>query len=248
MLDREIPWIQRMLHRFSHRVTRRTKFPKGDLAATCRNLARRGFYPEYIVDIGANRGRWSGAVQKVFPDARFTLVEPQVELAPQLEKFCKTSPGSQFVTAGAGAADGKLPFALVGSTDSTFAMSAEKAERLGIERRVVPVHTLDTICEKFVGGVPDLVKLDAEGFEFEIMKGAPKMVGQVELFLLELPFFKTYPGGLNFAESIAAMSEYGYEVYDFTWFHRRPHDGAIGQCEAAFARRDGFLRKHKGWE
>lgn len=248
MLDRQMPWTQKLLHRFSHRLTQRTKFPKGDLVATCRNLGSRGFYPERVVDIGANRARWSDAVKRVFPAAEFTLVEPQVEMEADLKRFCEKHPGSRYIIAGAGAENGELPLALVGGTSTTFAMDAEKAQRLGIERRNVPVRTLDSLCEELVGGVPDMVKIDAEGFEFEIMKGATKMLGEIELFLLELPFFKTYPGGLNFSESIAAMADYGYEVYDFTWFHRRPHDNATGQCEAVFARREGFLRRHMGWE
>jgi hypothetical protein len=95
--------------------------------------------------------------------------------------------------------------------------------------------------------IPQLVKIDAEGFEFEILKGARTLIGKVELFLLELPFFQPRGNALIFSDAVAQMSRYGYEVYDFTMFMKRPYDQAMGQCEIAFARKDGWLRRYKGW-
>lgn len=47
---------------------------------------------------------------------------------------------------------------------------------------------------------------------------------------------------------IAIMSEHGYAPYDFTTFQRRPYDHAVGLCEIAFARENGMLRAHLGWQ
>ena len=43
-------------------------------------LERLGFKPRHIVDIGANRGNWTRTALRFFPDARYTLFEPQGEL------------------------------------------------------------------------------------------------------------------------------------------------------------------------
>ena len=48
-------------------------------------LQRLGFAPKHIVDVGANRGYWTRHAFKYFPDAAYTLVEPQDHLKYYIE-------------------------------------------------------------------------------------------------------------------------------------------------------------------
>jgi FkbM family methyltransferase len=242
-----IPWSQRLLHRFAYRLTHTTKLPKGDVTALMRNLGMRGFYPAHVVDIGANRGRWTQATRKVFPAACFTLVEPQAAMAPALDALCARARNVQWINAGAAAVDGEMLFTLSGATSSTFAMTPEGAREAGHKQVPVRVMTLNTLCRELVKGIPDIVKMDAEGFEFEIMKGATEVIGKVELFILELPLFGQRRGALSLAEGVTKMAEYGYVPYDFGKFQRRPYDRAVGQCDVVFARRNGTLRAYEKW-
>jgi FkbM family methyltransferase len=240
---------QRLLQRFSYRLIPSAKLPKGAVAPFLRQIGMRGFYPRNVVDVGANKGLWSEKALTVFPHARYVLLEPQIEMKEHLDRFCARHPGRvQWINAGAGPASGELPFTLTGATSSTFTFSVEQARELGHQQRSVPVVTLDDVCAKYVGAIPELVKIDAEGFEFEILKGATTLLGEVEIFLLELPFIHPRPGALLFRDAVARMADYGYDVYDFTTFQPRPYDGAIGQAEVVFARSDGFLRRYKGWK
>lgn len=243
-----LPLLQRILLRTSYRVTHKTKLPKGDLVAFLRNIAARGFDPRRIVDIGANRGLWSAKARRVFPAARFLLVGPQAEMGTHLDRFCARSPGAQWLCAGVAAEPGELPFTVTpNSVASSFTCTTAEAREHGWERRLVPVVTLDHLCREVLGAIPEMVKIDAEGYEFEILKGATEVIGNVELFLLELPFFGPRHGALIFSDAVARMAAYGYEAYDFTTFQRRPYDNAIGLCEMAFARRNGQLRCFLGW-
>jgi FkbM family methyltransferase len=246
-MQRTLSTRQKLFHRFSYRLLQSYKLPKGAVAPFLRNLGMRGFYPENVVDIGANRGRWTAKALTVFSAANYVLVEPQIEMKEDLDRLCARHQRARWLNAGVAAVDGELPFTLTGRTSSTFTLTAERARELGFEQRSVPVMTLDRLCSEVVGAVPELVKIDAEGFEFEILKGAQSVLGKVEVFLLELPFIQARAGALLFREAVAQMGQYGYEVYDFTAFQKRRHDGAIGQGEVVFARRDGILRGHKDW-
>jgi FkbM family methyltransferase len=248
-VPRRLSFVQRLLHKTSHRLIRSDKLPKGAVAPFLRNLGMLGFYPERIVDVGANRGRWTEKALTVFPESSYTLVEPQLEMKSELDALCAKHRNVRWVQAGLAAVDGELPFTLTGRTSSTFIMSAAEAQAGGFAQRMVPVMTLERLCREVAGGPPDLLKIDAEGFEFEILKAAGPLLGEIELVLLELPFFhfSARPGALLFRDALVEMARHGYEVYDFTAFQKRRYDGALGQSEVAFARRDGVLRRHKDW-
>jgi hypothetical protein len=55
-------------------------------------LRRMGFAPRHVVDVGANRGYWTRAAFKYFPNAVYTLVEPQDHLKSYTQD---RSPGLQ---------------------------------------------------------------------------------------------------------------------------------------------------------
>jgi len=242
------PWIRALYKRFRHRITHTAKFPKGDLIASLLNLEDRGFRPRHLIDVGANHGKWSLKAHRVFPDCVFTLVEPQIEMKPFLEDFCQRAPRSRWIRAGAGAQPGHLPLTVIPDTvSSTFTLSEEQAEAEGFHRRLVPIVTLDSLIGDGYP-VPELVKIDAEGFEAEVMKGASALIGRTELFLLEAPLIDPPPHWRSFAELVSLMVGYGYEPYDFTSFQKRPYDGAVGLCEIAFARKRGILRQFGGWD
>lgn len=239
--------INRGLGHFGYRAVRADNMPLGSLTAFCRGIAARGFTPRTVLDVGANRGDWSREVRAVFPQAKFILIEPQAELGPALDAFCASAPGSRWIAAGAGAQPGELKFTVCPDTvSSSFAIPAEQAAREGLRQRSVPVVTLDDVCRE-AGVVPEMVKLDVEGFEAEVLKGAGTLIGRTELFLVEATFGNPRPGAPNFLEIVSLMARYGYQAYDFTNFQHRPHDGALGLCEMAFALEQGQLRRDLRW-
>lgn len=241
--------LQQTLDRATRvKLVRCRKFPNADLAACLHNMAGRGFRPTHIFDIGANMAKWSSVAVRVFPDCTYTLVEPQEEVRPHLERFCRTHPKARWVQAGAADTVGEMTFTVNPDTvSSTFVISADEAARRGFEQRTVPVVTLDHLVEENGGHVPELVKIDAEGFEQPVLRGATTLIGTTEAFLLETQFFSDPPHESGIVELVRVMSDYGYTPYDFAWFGRRPYDGAISLVDVMFVRRDSPLRSHKAW-
>lgn len=244
-----------MLGRFGYRVSRLTEAPRIDhydfsssVSAFCSGIRARGFRPQNILDIGANRGDWSRIARHWFPDASFTLVEPQVEMKETLDAFCAETASARWIHAGAGAEEGELRLTVLpDQVSSSFAISERNAKEWGLPQRVVRMTTLDRLCVEEIGAIPELVKVDAEGFEYEILKGAQSLFGKTEVFLLELMMLRIHETARPFHEMIAIMADLGYYAYDFTTFIRRPRDGALGVCEIAFVRKDGLLRASLEW-
>jgi FkbM family methyltransferase len=239
--------VSRALSRFGLRLVPSRSLPLGDVQAFCEGLRDRGLVPRHVFDVGANRGDWSRAAREVFPDADYTLIEPQIEMRPSLERFCAETKHARWINAGAGAEQGEMKITVFPDTvSSSFAITDAQAREWGLEQRAVPIVTLDAVAAE-LGAVPEMVKLDVEGFEQEVLKGSASLLGKTEIFLLEMALLRPYAGSMPFSESVAHMAEIGYRPYDFTSFQHRPYDGALAICELAFAREDGLLRSHLDW-
>jgi len=205
------------------------------------HLSQRGFSPTHIVDVGANRGKWSTKARRVFPDCDFTLIEPQIEMKPRLERFCRGG-RARWIQAGAADAMAEMTLTIDPNTVGTsFDVSDATAQSLGREQRTVPVITLDHVVADVIRAIPELVKIDAEGFEAKIIQGAGSLLGKTEVFLLEARFDTQRDNPRSLASLLDLMAQHDYVPYDFTWFLRH-RQGGLTLCEIAFTRRCGQLR------
>jgi len=213
-----------------------------------RRMAAKGFSPRHILDIGAHKAAWSADARTVWPNCRFTLVEPQSALSSHLADFIDSGPPgrAKWIQAGCGAVDGELTFTeLPAAPDSSnFVMGVEEAKLAGGRRATVPILTVNTLCRG--EDAPEIVKIDAEGLDLDVIAGASEVVGKTEAFFVEAPMFD-YFKTQSFHKIIGVMHELGYEPYDFTDLNRRVSDAALALVEIAFAQRSGILRDHHGW-
>jgi hypothetical protein len=110
------------------------------------------------------------------------------------------------------------------------------------------VVTVDSLFEgPDAPPLPELVKVDAEGYEPEVLAGAERILAHAEVVVLEAALFTFRPGQPTLVDLVHLMDEHGFRPYDLPWFLRRPLDGALGLADVAFARRDGRLRRDKRW-
>ena len=224
----------------------RSNGPVGAVEPFLRDLAGRGFNPKHILDVGANVGNWSKSASLVFPAAKISMVEPQHSLTDSLNELCQELPQARLFPVAAGAeASRRDLFLRAEDPSSTFCDVGEYGEPLGVQStEIIPLDSLLDLPD-FPG--PDLVKIDVEGFEMEVFKGAQKIISTAEMLVVEVSFFKWYPMTPRFVDVITYLDERGLDVYDFCWFLRRPLDGALGISDVCFVRRDSPLRANHRW-
>jgi FkbM family methyltransferase len=197
--------------------------------------------PRGILDVGANCGDWACMALSVFPSARVLMIEPLREMEGALQRICSDSPACEYFLVAAGREDGELTMTVFGDlAGSSFVKMASR------EPRLTKVSKIDNLLGQSSGFQPDLVKLDVQGFELEALAGGTTLFGQTELFMIETSLF-SFGGQPITREVIAFMADRGYELYDITDHIRRPYDGALGQVDLAFAKRDGQLRACSRW-
>jgi FkbM family methyltransferase len=221
----------------------------GKLVRFLKTVRARGFTPRGIIDVGANSGAWTRLALSVFPDVHVIMVEPQDEMEPYLSRLCRSVAGCHYVKAGAGREAGELVQTIWPDlAGSSFLPQVDSSQLQSGKQRKTQIVTIDSLLsETHPKFVPDLVKLDIQGFELEALSGAQTTFGRTELFIIETSLFSFLPSQPVMREVILFMSERGYEVYDITGYLRRPCDAALGQVDLAFVKADGRFRAQTRW-
>jgi FkbM family methyltransferase len=198
-------------------------------------LRQSGFAPRHIVDVGANHGNWTRAAFKYFRDPVYTLVEPQDHLRCYSQDLVAQGCKLNWINAGCGDFSGTLPLVVSYRDDSsTF---VDRRDNPTAQRITVPIMTLNQIVASSSAGVPEMVKIDAEGFDLKVLAGASELLGKTDIFLVEAVVWGA--GGAydnSVSEVVRFMTEAGYNLMDVTDLNRSPKYGVLWLCELAFLR------------
>jgi FkbM family methyltransferase len=199
-----------------------------------------GFAPKHIIDIGANKGDWTRTAIEFFPEAHYTLIEPQDNLKSYIDDLIRDGYKIRWINAGAGDQAGSLRFTVAGRDDSsTFVMSQEEALARGLRQEMVEVRTLNEIVRSSNLPLPDMVKIDAEGLDLKVLSGASDLFGKTDVFLTEAAVCAGIENTV--AEVVKRMADVNYRLVDITDLNRSPKQGVLWLCELAFVRNGSSL-------
>jgi len=140
-----------------------------------------------VIDVGANIGQFCLATKLFWPDAVVTSFEPDPEVAAVLAVNTRHLSDVTTVNVGLGAASGLMPWHPHNrSVLSSFRPRSELfpgGKRLD-QPQLLPVQRLDEV----VGAMSEieLLKVDVEGFEYEVLAGAAESLKRTRWLLLEV--------------------------------------------------------------
>lgn len=198
-------------------------------------LSKGGFSPRYVIDVGANRGIWTRVAMKHFPNAQYIMIEPQETLKQFSTDLLNGSSRATWITAGVSDRTGTLPFYAARRDDSSSFLEGRREAGQGSTN--VEVVTLNDVASKYCDGIPELVKIDAEGFDLKVLVGASDLLGKTDVILIEALVFGT--GQENTLSAVMRkMDEAGYHVMEITEVNRSPKYGIAWLCELAFVRNE----------
>src|SRR5271170_3934484 len=133
--------VQSTLQVFGYRLTRLNSKaqPAYGLGFFFALLKRYGFAPKHVLDIGANYGNWTREAVTYFPDADYTLVEPQDELKIHIQDLLAAGFRIHWVNAGASDRSGVLTFNVHPRDDSSTFLQVPRIVDAAVRRIEVPV-------------------------------------------------------------------------------------------------------------
>lgn len=200
-----------------------------------------GFVPTTIVDVGVATD--TNDLYRHFPDARYLLVEPLKEFEPSLQQLCQKL-NATYMLAAAGATDGSLEIRVTPDLGGTSQFETIESTEGAYDMipRTVPQYKIDTMWTALELTGPALLKVDVQGGEIEVLKGAVETLTNFEIIVLEVGMIEQYIGQPVFHEYVAYMAEHDYVVYDI--IHTGyAETGMLAQMDIVFVKQHGQFRQ-----
>ncbi len=176
----------------------------------------RGVVPRIVMDIGANRGQTSKRLARAAPGAEVHCFEPTPASREVLQHKLSVFPNVRVHPLAFGREDGTAKFYLRAHHESnsflqlkTGAKDAPPEESIDVE-----VRSLDSFAASSGWSDVHVLKINAEGFDLEILKGGGQMLaeGRIHLIFVEINFDELYDGQGGFLELHTYLSGLDYSL------------------------------------
>jgi FkbM family methyltransferase len=196
--------------------------------ALIKDLVARGMEFDNVFDVGAYKGQWTNSISRFLPaDTNFFLFEPNSEHNSDLEKI-----NHPYFNVLLGYQDNLgVDFFSVGNTGDSY---YREVNPVYVEANVKSFNmmTLDTWIENNNLPNPDLLKIDTQGSELDILKGALKTTQNTKLIIAELPISQLNPGAPSICEFLDYMEKKNFTPIKITEIHQLL--GVVVQIDIAF--------------
>jgi FkbM family methyltransferase len=220
---------------FERLVSKRFGIPSPEVGLAA--LRDQGFMPNRVLDVGAYEGDFTRMVKQIWPEASVLMFEPNLAKLEPLEAVSREL-NVEYSDKLLGSKDGtEVTFNLLETGSGVF------SERSDVSR-TAEKRTLSAL-DSVTGPSPvDFLKIDTQGYELEVLRGAKRVLTQTEVVLLEISLIEINEGAPIADEVIAFMKKAGFVLHDICEFHRRPLDNALWQFDGLFVRNDSQLRSN----
>jgi FkbM family methyltransferase len=226
-----------------HRVTRHYGVPEIPLALE--RLRNNKFAPAHIFDVGAYSGEFAKLCRQVWPDAKMTCFEVLPHRVEQLRAWSKADGNAEIIECLLGAEPrSAVPFHEMETASSVLEEHIPQSASV----RSYPMRTIDDVVAASHMQAPTFLKLDVQGYEFEVLNGARNTLPGIAAILAEVNLIDIHKGVHLLDELIVFLRDRGFLGYDICGLARRPLDAALWQADFIFVPKDSFLRADKRWQ
>ncbi len=176
-----------------------------------------------IFDVGANVGDLAQEFADTFPTARIDAFEPHPEVSAGLHRRFEANRDITVVQSAVGEtiSTHELHCFSNSAVNSLYPITAAAHRLMDSEVTTlpsisVPVTTIDAHMKKFDIDHLDILKIDAQGHELAVLKGAEEALRdkRISFIVAELNFVPVYKGQSYFSQVAHYLHERGYELFD----------------------------------
>jgi FkbM family methyltransferase len=195
-----------------------------------------------VIDVGAHTGEFSSAVRAVLPDAQVYAFEPLHDCCQKLKTKLGSNGSVQVFEVALGDQHGAVRFWRSDFTKSSSLLRMSKLHQVafpwsaGNHPTEVQVRKLDEYADQMELSSKTLLKIDVQGYEDRVLRGAQQVLRKVDYVLVEVSVAPLYEGQAQFDPIYSFLLQLGFSYAGNLEQMLSPIDGAILQLDALFAR------------
>jgi FkbM family methyltransferase len=224
--------VEAVADRFGYAILPKWRLPNRDLAEHLRQLFDRHRI-DTVLDVGANVGQYADFLrQEVGFRGLIASVEPIPECFEALRRRAAKDVDWLVVNAALGSAEGGATFNVMKYSELSSFLEPRNEFVPGmavlnqVQRRIpVQIRRLDSVLTE-IEAARDLgriyLKLDTQGFDLEVMKGAGAAIDRVRALQTELSVVPIYELMTDWRSALAALRQYGFDPSGFWAVNRDP--------------------------
>ena len=177
-------------------------------------LKNKGYFPDTILDIGAYHGSWTDNMLRIYNNSNYYLFEA-IDY-PELKRFEYNNNINTFNILLNDKIEEVNWYQMKNSGDSIFREKTHHFKNCEIiKRQTIDLNTFFSSNKLLENAKNILIKIDCQGAEIPILKGATDLLERIDFIILEIPLFGKYNEGVpNFLEHISFMDKIGFVTYD----------------------------------
>ncbi len=192
-----------------------------------------------VFDIGANKGQTIEFMLRLFPGAKVFAFEPAGVMADALIARYSSRNVAVYRN-GMGAVVSSQQFHNYSNNELSSFLELSKKDDNPFSnvalssKEIVQIDTVDSFALSHQVKYIDILKIDTQGFDFEVLKGAQGLFERrkVHVVQVELNFANLYEGQGSAGQIIDSLSGYGYRPLAF--YETVRDTGAISWATAVF--------------
>jgi FkbM family methyltransferase len=202
---------------------------------------------EVVLDVGANVGQFAELVLRTGFRGKILSFEavPSVHRLLVERARGRSDQWSVAPCAALGSERGKIALNVSANTVSSSILPMKvmhidaAPESRYVDREIVDIERLDELAPRLLP--PEgklLIKVDTQGYEKEVLKGATALLHRTIAIQLELSLVPLYEGAPSFTEMISFVQSHGYDLFGIVPGFQDERTGRLLQVDGLFIRAD----------
>ncbi len=178
-------------------------------------LKQKGFLPTAVFDVGAYEGDFAALCLELWPGTMVTCFEVLPEPSQKIINMSKTQDRLRLIPC-----------------------------LLGAENQQQVVFNIADTASSVLDERTHL-KMDVQGYELAVLKGASRTLPSIQVILAEVNFLDIHVNVPLLADLVSWLSQRGWAAYDICGLIRRPLDQALWQADMIFVQSNSRFRQDK---
>ncbi len=194
-----------------------------------------------VLDVGANTGQFGLDLRRAGFRGRIISFEPMKQPFSELQRRALQDPNWDCRNTALGSVASNLDIHVSRNSVSSSILPLE-ARTLHAEpsvevigKEAISVEALDDVFRELVStNTPCFLKLDVQGYEREVLKGASQVLPQLAGLVLESSLVPLYQGEWLLPDALIEMDKIGYRLAGLEPEFTDPNSGELLQVNALF--------------